>query len=152
MTIALNLVTVAESIAALDVPGVTFYHIDRIPESAITNLPVFFPVPNGYVTEMTFTRQSQGADTVAAMDVTYTLHYRYLHAVVGSGGGLLSVYAGMIENIVLILEKIFANSNLSGAVDVQLQEVSNIGVLTDPSGTNQFHGVDIALKVLEFVQ
>ena len=150
MTIALNLVTVAESIADLDIAGVTVRDIDQIPEAALTLLPVLYPLPNGFITDMTFTRQTQGNS--AAMDLSYTLHYRYLHAIVGSGGGLLTVYSGMIENIVKILEAIFGNSNLTGAVDVELNGVSDIGVMFDPAGQTQYHGVDITLRVLEFVQ
>lgn len=151
MTIALNLVTVAGSIAELNIPGVTVRNIDQIPESALPLLPILFPVPNGFVTEIEFVPVTMGANA-AAMNLSYTLNYRYLHAVVGSGGGLLSVYTGLIVNLVAILTEIMGNGSPDGAVEMKLQSVSDIGALSDPAGQTMFHGVNISLRVLEFIQ
>ena len=152
MTADVNLVAIADALSALQVSGVNVRDIDQIPENATNIVPVFFPIPNGFITDMVWERETFGADTVAKMNLTYVLHYRYLHAPIGSGGGLLAVYAGLIKNLVKILQAIFADSNLSGeVVDVSLNGISDIGALPDPAG-NPFHGVDITLKVLEYIQ
>ena len=152
MTIAINLVTVADAIAALNISGVTVRDIDQIPESALPILPVLYPRPNEFITNLKWSRESYGADSAAAMNLTYVLHYHYLHAVVGSGGGLLSVYSGLITNLVKILAAIFDDSNPSGAVDMQLVSISSVGVLTDPVGETKYHGVEISLQVTEYIQ
>jgi len=152
MTVAILLEDIVSDIAALSVAGVNIRDLDQIPENAKNILPVLFPVPNGFITDLIWTRESFGAETAAAMNLTYVLHYRYLHAIVGSGGGLLAVYGGMIRNIILILKAIFSDSSLGAAVDVTLNSISDIGVHTDPAGELQYHGVEITLKVTEYIQ
>lgn len=152
MTATIVLEDVADAIAALSVAGVNIRDIDQIPETAKNILPVFFPVPNGFITDLAWSRESFGADADAKMNLTYILHYRYLHGVVGTGGGLLAVYAAMIRNIINILKAIFADSNLGDAVDVTLNGISDIGVHTDPTGELKYHGVEITLKVTEYIQ
>lgn len=152
MTITVNLATIAESIAALNISGVHVRDIDQIPESAMSILPVLYPRPNEFVTNMSFERETFGGDSGATMTLRYVLNYQYLHAVVGSGGGLLAVYNGLITNLVRILEAIFADSNPDGAWDMQLLTVSNIGVLTDPAGMEKYHGVEISLQVIDNIQ
>ena len=148
----INLVSIVESIAARDMTGINNRGLDAIPENAKTIAPVFYPLPNGFVTNMSFERVTAGADNVAAMNLSYTLNYRYLHTPIGSAGGLLQTYENLINNLVIILLAILADSNPTGAVDMQLQSISNIGALSDPAGEMMFHGVDIALRVEEFVQ
>lgn len=152
MTVEIKLVDVVDAINNLSIAGVNIKSLDNIPESALSSLPVFYPVPNGFITEMQWSRETLGTDATKGMNLSYTLHYKYLHAVVGSGGGLLAVYSGMIIKIILILKAIFADSNLGEAVDVTLQGISDIGVHTDPAGQTQYHGVDISIRVLEFIQ
>lgn len=151
MTVTVGLITVADSISNLSISGVNVRDIDQIPENALAILPVLFPLPNGFVTDVVFSRQSMG-DAEALMNMEYVLHYRYLHAAIGSGGGLLAAYSGLLTNLAAIVKKILESSNVTGAVDVTLQSVSGIGPLPDPGGQTQYHGVDIALKVLEFAQ
>lgn len=152
MTITVNLENIAHEISNINVPGINFRDIDGVPESALPILPVVFPAPDNFITDLEWTRDSYGSDDVAKMSITYTLHYRYLHAVIGSGGGLLSVYSSMIANIVKILSAIFADSNYSGAIDLTLLDISNIGPMSDPAGETQYHGMEFSLKVLEFIQ
>lgn len=151
MTVTVALTTIADSISQMSISGVNVRDIDQIPENALSILPVFYPIPNGYITDINFKRQTTG-DADALMDLEYVLHYRYLHAAIGSGGGLLAAYSGLLTNLAAILKKILESSSQTGAVDVTLQSVSNIGPLSDPGGQTQYHGVDIALKVLEFAQ
>ena len=152
MTIDCKLNTVTASIAALSISGVKIRNIDSVPESAAMLCPVLFPRPNEFVTDIEFTRESQGGGGTALMNFSYTLNYVYCHAPIGSGlGGLFSVYSALITKIILILEKMFASDNLSGAIDLQVISVSNVGPVADPAG-NQYHGVEIGLRVLEFIQ
>ena len=152
MTIDVNLVTVADSIAALNVSGVNVRDIDQIPESALPILPVLYLRPNEFITNLKWSRETYGTDATAAMNLTYVLHYHYLHAVVGSAGSLLSVYSGLITNLIKILKAIFEDSNPDGAVDMTLVSISSVGVLTDPAGEVKYHGVEISLQVTEYIQ
>jgi hypothetical protein len=152
MTINCQIDTITNSIAGLSVTGVTIKDIHDIPESAALLLPVMFPRPNEFITDLTFTRVSQGGGGTALMDVSYTLNYVYCHAPIGSGvGGLFSSYNSLITNIALILEKLFASDNITGAVDMTVAGISSVGPVADPAG-NPYHGVEISLRILEFAQ
>lgn len=151
MTITVNFVTVADSLASLQINGVTVLGLDQIPEDAKNIAPCFFPRPEDFISDITFERMSYGADSVAKMDMTYTLTYRYLHAPIGAGGGLLAVYGAFMVGLAKILKAIFSDSTPSGAVDMVLAGISGIGPIEDPAG-NEYHGVEIALRVLEHVQ
>lgn len=152
MTINCQIDTVSASIAALTISGVTIKSSASIPESAMMLCPILFPKPDGFVTDMEFTRESQGGNGTALMNLSYTLNYVYCHAPIGSGvGGIFTTYGPLITNLALILEKIFASDTLTGAVDITLSGVTNIGPVVDPAG-NAYHGVEIALRVLEFIQ
>lgn len=151
MTITINFITIADSLAGLQIDGVNVLGLDQIPENALPIVPVFFPRPEDFITDMTFERVSFGADNVAKMNLNYVLNYRFLHAPVGAGGGLLAAYNGLITNLAEILKAIFSDSNPADAVDMTLQGISNIGPLEDPAG-NEYHGVEIALQVLEYTQ
>jgi hypothetical protein len=152
MTITIHLATVAASIAALKIAGVKVRGLDEIPTDASKLLPVLYPLPNGFITAIQFTRVSQGGAGAAQMNLEYTLNYRYLHSVAGGNLGLFSTYESFMDNLAAIIKKIFSSDNISGVVDLQLAGISNIGPLTDPAGSTTYHGVDIALRVLEFVQ
>jgi hypothetical protein len=152
MTIAIRLATVASSIAAIKISGVTVRDIEQIPEDASKSLPILYPKPDGYISNMVFERLSFGGGGAAAMSISYTLTYRYLHAIAGARLGLFSVYADMVANIAKILVAILDNDDITGALDMVLEGVSNIGPLTDPAGQITYHGVDITLRVTELVQ
>jgi len=130
---------------------VTVKDIDSVPENAIDFCPVLYPIPNGWVTDMQFTIQSLGGDSGRKIDVAYTLNYRFLYAPIGSGSTLAN-YAGIITKLELILEAIMGNSTPSGSVNMDLLGVSNLGAMTDVAGQTMYHGVDIAVRVLEYAQ
>ena len=152
MTISVSLLTVTNSIAALSVSGVTIKDADEIPTVADKICPVMYPLPNGFITNMVFTRESSGGGGTAKMNLEYTLHYRYLHTVAGANLNLLEVYDALLTNLLAIMVAVFGNDNIAGAVDMTLDSVSDIGPLVDPAGTTTFLGVDIGLRILEFVQ
>lgn len=151
MTINSQLDTIATSIAGLTITGVTIKDIDNIPDSAQGLTPLLIPQPNDYVTNLKPTRISFGGAGSAKMDLTYTLNYVYLHAEAGSGINTFAIYAGLIDNLLLIIESMMTNDNLNGAVDMELNSISDIGVIDDPAG-NPFWGVFISLNVTEFTQ
>jgi hypothetical protein len=150
MTIRVQLVTIVDSIAEIQVEGVNVRDAAHIPENAIDSCPVFFPAPDGFVTSPTFTAQSFGADDQRKMDLSYTLKYRLLYAPLGSGA-FLANYAGTLEKVGLILEAILGTSTPEGAVDMSLQDLK-LDAMTDPAGAIQYHGAEITLRVLEFAQ
>jgi len=152
MTIAVSFVTVADSISKLSISGVNVKDLNEIPTDASKVLPVLYPIPNGFVTDVKATRVTMGGGGTAKIDFEYTLNYRYLHSIAGADLGLFSTYTGLMTKLELICEKILASDNLTGAIDVTLQNISNVGPLTDPAGKTTYHGVDIALRVLEFAQ
>lgn len=152
MTIAVNFVTVADSISKLSIAGVNVFDIDQIPAKAMGNLPALFPAPDGFISDISFSRVTKGSNGTAKMDFSYTLKYRFLHSPVGSGGGLVSTYADLIAKLALILVTIFTNDSIPGALDMQLQNVSDISPMLDPAGSAEYHGVDIMLRVEEIAQ
>lgn len=151
MTVNIQFATVADSLSHLSVSGVNVFDVDTIPENAIDYCPALFPIPNGWVTDLQFTLQSLGDDTTRKINVEYTLNYRFLYAPIGSGS-VLANYAGIITKLELILEAILGNSSPTGAVNMELLAVSDLGALTDPAGQTMYHGVDIAVRVLEYAQ
>jgi hypothetical protein len=150
MTINVQFATVAAGISALSISGVNVKDIDTLPEDCTLLCPVFYPRPDGFITDLSPTVQSFGSGGTAKLDLSYTLTYRYLHAPLGTHG-LFDTYAGLIAKLELILEAIFANDAITGAVDLQTVGVSDVGPVADPAG-NMYHGADISLRVLEFVQ
>ena len=145
---AIALATVADSIAALTVSGVTLKDVDNIPEDVTGMGPLIIPAPN-YLTNFTMERMSFGGGSSAEMDVKYTLNYRLLFAPVGAGRGFIGVVDVMVDKLALFLDAILAIDTISGCEDITPSGVSNFGVVTDPAG-NQYFGCDISLDVLEF--
>lgn len=153
MTITVNFSAVVTSIAGLTISGITFLDTDKIPMDATMLGPVFYPRPNEFITDIAPARVSQGGNGTALMDLEYTLHYMYLHAPLDSGINVLAVYQGLISNLAIIIAKLAAFDDPAPdmAVDLMIESISSVGPVADPSG-NAFHGVEIALRVKEFIQ
>lgn len=150
MTIALNPVTVAASIAGLSISGVTIKDIDEIPESASMLCPLIIPATD-FITNTRPVNQSFGSNGTPKIDFTYTLNYLFLYADAGSGINAFAPYSGIMSKLELILETILANDAINGLVDMKLESVSNVGVIQDPAG-NQFWGLSFSLACLEYAQ
>ena len=151
MTINVNLATVANSIAAISISGITSKSIDAIPDSARLLCPLLIPNPTRWISDISTTRATTGGAGSALMDMSYTLNYIYLHCEAQSGMSNFSAYAGCINNFVNILEAILANDNISGAVDMVVNGVERVDNITDPAG-NEFLGVMFSLRITEQVQ
>ena len=151
MTITIGFTTVADSISKLTVTGVTMKDIDQVPDSAQMLCPIMFPQPDNFVTNINVERVTVGSGGTAKMDMTYTLNYVFLQAEIGSGISAFSAYSNIIGNLATIIGVILANDNITGAVDLTLNTIGEIGAITDPAG-NQYWGVLFSFNVLEFVQ
>lgn len=153
MTIAINFETVVESIAALDIAGVTIYTPDNVPETASkADLPCLLPQGENFVDDDRVVPMSFGGGGTASMDYTYRLNYVYLHApATVSIQSLNKNMMPMLSKVFSIIETILANDDIAGAVDMSLDSVPTRGVITHPDG-NEFWGAFINLRVLEHIQ
>ena len=70
---------------------------------------------------------------------------------VGSGLGAFAAFSGLVSKLQTILIAINSNDAITGAVDVKINSIGNIGVITDPAGV-EFWGLEFSLRVLEFSQ
>jgi hypothetical protein len=150
MTIASTISTVTDSIAGLIISGVTIKDIDQIPEAARLLTPLIIPQPNNFVTDLSVTFETFGSNGSAKMNTNYTLNYVFLFCEVG-GLSAFAAFSGLIEKLSAILVAIDSNDAISGAVDVKINSIGNLGVITDPAGV-EFWGLEFSLRVLEYSQ
>ena len=150
MTIASTISTVTDSIAGLIISGVTIKDIDQIPEAARLLTPLIIPQPNNFVTDLSVTFETFGSNGSAKMNTNYTLNYVFLFCEVG-GLSAFAAFSGLIEKLSAILVAIDSNDAISGAVDVKINSIGHLGVITDPAGV-EFWGLEFSLRVLEYTQ
>jgi hypothetical protein len=150
MTITSSIATVADSIAGLTISGVTIKDIDQIPDSARMLAPLLIPTPDNFVTDLGYTFESFGFNGTPKINTNYTLNYVFLFCEVG-GMGAFSAFSGLIAKLSAILVAIMSNDTITGAVDVKINSVGNIGVIQDPAGV-EFWGLEFSLRVLEYSQ
>jgi hypothetical protein len=152
VTTAIHFDTVANSIAALTITGITVLSVDDVPESAQTLTPIMFPRPNDFITNLHEVQPERTFGTSGAEASTweYTLNYMYLHCQIGATlGGLNAIYAGAITNIIAISDVIMNNDTLTGAADVRLETIPSIGQVLDPGG-KFYYGCELAVTVREY--
>ena len=148
MTVSLNMATVIEAIADLDVTGADILDSDEMPDSATGRKALIVPMPTGFISDFESTRMAQGSMGAAPHDVMYTLNYRLLHSRVGTKRGLFKTYPELITVLVAFINAILNNDVVSGLVDLQLYQVLNFGMVSGPN-EDDYYGCDFALKVLE---
>jgi hypothetical protein len=151
MTITSTISTVADSIAGLTLSGVTIKDIDQIPDAARMLCPLIIPNPANFVTDVSISFETYGSNGGAKINTNYTLNYMFLFCEVSSGLGAFAAYSGLIAKLSAILVLINSNDAITGAVDVKINSIGNIGTITDPAG-NDFWGLEFSLKVLEYSQ
>lgn len=122
-----------------------------LPESATRLGGVLFPKPDGFISGFTVEPITYGTGGVERMDVSYTLTYVFCDIPVGSNRSLGDNYTVLVNDLVLILNSILTNDDISDGVDLRLGDLSTFGVVTDPSG-NSFYGAEIQLGVLEYYE
>ena len=151
MTITVSLATITESISNLDIQGVTVKDIDSIPDSAKLLCPLLIPNPTRFITNISTSRESTGGGGSALMNMDYTLNYIYLHCQAPGGISNFSNYAGLVDNLVHIIEAILENDDIAGAVDMTFGDIDRIDTIQDPAG-NEFLGVMFSVRIKEFTQ
>ena len=151
MTITSTISTVADSISGLTVSGVTIKDIDQIPDTARMLCPLLIPQPDNFVTDLSIEFMTYGSNTGAKINTNYTLNYVFLFCEVGSGLGAFAAFSGLVTKLSALLVAINSNDAISGAVDVKINNIGNIGVIVDPAGV-EFWGLQFSLRVLEFSQ
>lgn len=148
MAIDCKITTVADSIAGLSISGVTVKDINELSASWKSLPNVLYPRPDNFVTNMSLT---QAELTKQKFDLRYTLNYRFLHVQLGNDAVLFATYPTLIAKIVLIINAIITNHNLTGAIDVSFGGITALGPLPDPAG-NVYHGADFQINILEFLE
>ena len=113
--------------------------------------PLIIPQPANFVSDLSITFESFGSNGGAKINTNYTLNYVFLLCEVGSGMGAFAAFSGLISKLSALLVEINSNDSITGAVDVKINSISNIGVITDPAGV-EFWGLEFSLRVLEFSQ
>jgi hypothetical protein len=151
MTISVNPLTVAASIANLSVSGVTIKKTDNIPDSASMICPIIIPQPSGFISNIAPENVSFGSMGSQKENFSYSLNYVFLFAEIGSGINAYAPYDAALAKLMVALNVILNNDTVSGLVDMQLEEVSTIGAIDDPYG-NPYWGALFSLRCLEFGQ
>jgi hypothetical protein len=113
--------------------------------------PLIIPNPANFVTDVSISFETYGSNGGAKINTNYTLNYMFLFCEVSSGLGAFAAYSGLIAKLSAILVLINSNDAITGAVDVKINSIGNIGTITDPAG-NDFWGLEFSLKVLEYSQ
>ena len=151
MTITLHLTDVITAIAGISVTGLTVCDLDEIPESADGNLSLMFPSPGepSFMTNFAIERVTFGM-SLAGMDASYTLNYKFLYQVAGAGRGLFEFYPGMVEMAANIIEALSGTVTLNGAV-TWTPRIGDFVLITDPSGVT-WDGCLISIDILDFIQ
>lgn len=146
---ALAIVTVANSIAALSVTGLVIKDVDEIPPRVEQVQPTLIPLPD-YVTDFEIERMSYGGGSTALTDATYTLGYRLCYAPSGAGEAeTIEYYDNMVAMVAAFLDAVITIETFSGGVEIEPISITNMGVVNDPA-EHAFIGCDIHLRVKEF--
>lgn len=147
---AMEIATIIDSISALSVDGLKICDLNEIPEVVDARQPVIYPKPDGFITSLVLELDSFGGGSTAKMHITYNITYRLCYAPVASGRGLFEVYPQMVAAAYRFLDAVIAIDTLTGVEDIRPADALNFGPVADPSG-NYFHGCDIVLAVMEFI-
>ena len=156
---AFDIDTVCNSIAGLSITGVygggskavTIKDLTAVPEAVDhRQCPVLYPEPVGLVSEIAVEYDSFGPGSSAKITVTYDLLYTLCFAKIGSERGLFTIEQEFLKTVEAVLTAFITNDSLTGAVEIHPKEITNFGPVADPAG-NTFHGCQIKLTVLEFV-
>lgn len=152
---SLQLATVAETIASIEIPKLVIKDVDEIPtEVGLRKPSVMIPLPN-IVTDFSMERESFGGGSYAKMTVYYNMNYRLLYEPVGENRAkTLKVFDGLLKMIGLILDAVLEidvfNTTHTEIVDIVPVSVTNMGIVNDPADRS-FYGADLQFMVTEFV-
>jgi len=148
---ALALATVANSIEALTITGLTIYDLDNVPASVDVRTTAALVPLSDYVTGFILAHDTFGAGNTAEMTVTYTVNYRLFYSIYGAGRtDLLEKQAGLIAMVAAIWDSVITNDSLTGCVNIEPVGVTGIGIVMDPTN-HEFLGCNMSFTVMEFV-
>ena len=140
--------TVANSIAALTIVGITILDLDQMkPALTDRDCPLLGPSASdpSFLTDW----QTRRLTTQGNQQNSYTLNYTLYQAPVGADRGLFAQYPAMVENARKVVEAFGALARVDGCKSIVLQGMPAFGRIFDASG-QQFHGATFALRVIEF--
>jgi hypothetical protein len=145
--------TVAASIAALSISGVSIADLDEVSDTvdprACPRLEPSLVAPD-FWTDYSQSEDAFGSGTDSLKTITYLLNYKYYHAPVGEGRFLRAHFQAMVEKVEAIFDVLHANDSITGAIDLRPAALPSLGGgVFDPAG-RQFHGCVITLRVTEF--
>lgn len=150
----LLLATVTNSIAALNVTGLTIKDIDEIPARVLgRECPILYPEPLDFITGWEAQKMTFGRLTTVKWMMRYNLTYTLLYAPVGSGRGL-ELYAPTIAMACSFFDKLMESHPITGAELVVPAGIGVPGPIFDPTGpgtqgAEAFYGVRLTLRVEE---
>jgi hypothetical protein len=150
MTVTVHIATVATSIAALSISGVTIKDISGIPANANLQPATLYPNPDNWIDGIKIEAQTFGIAGVEKQQLDYDLHYRYIHCAPGAVGAF-DYYPSLVSAIATIMQVICINDTVTGAQDFRLKSMSAPKIVTDPAG-NSFWGCDFTFHVIEFLE
>jgi hypothetical protein len=146
---ALGPATVATSIAALSVSGVTIKDLNAIPQQVqARDCPIFFPDPTRPMGDYVLEVNSYGS-SVAKKTAHYTLNYVFLFAEVGQARGIYDIVQPLVQSLSLVLDALNTNDALNGCID-SFPGGLQVGQMTDPAGRS-FFGATVPIRIMEFV-
>lgn len=149
MSFNLALSSVTAAIAGLTITGVTVRDTDKIAASWQSVSNVLYPNPSqdGFITGFTMAYDLYVDDTLSPVQVSYTLHYRFLGSQIGDMTNFSTAYGGVATKLATIIPAMVGAAMAVADVTIELGEVT-IGNKQDPAG-NQYHGADFALNIVE---
>ncbi len=147
---ALKIHTVATSISNVAVSGVRMRDLTEIPWNlAASNVPIFFPRPNNFITDISIERDSMGTPAQAAKTFFYTLNYVYIYKAVGATRGY-SFFQDMVKQVADIWDAIVLNDDMSGPIDINPGSIANFEPIPSPEG-EEYWGAHLDFDVKEFI-
>lgn len=147
---AIQLTTVAASIAAVSISGVTIKGLGAIPDQWDTRVPALIPFPNTneFITDLEITRDTFGTNATAKKTIKYQLHYTFFYSQVGEGRAGLEKYADMITLAMQMLDAFHA-ATLGGSLQSSVM-AQNFGRVADVSD-NVAYGCEFVFSITEFI-
>ena len=124
--------------------------------SALTNIisaescPLLTPRPAQFVTGLSFTRDTFGADA-AYKSVRYTLNYLFFFCPIGQGATLYEKFDEMVTAAAVILNHFATNTALSGSTDFLPGTVDDFEPVINADGA-LYHGCGIPFAVMQFLE
>jgi hypothetical protein len=148
MSVAFNPATAAASIAAVSISGVTVLGIDAIPQGGGLICPVLLPQPGAWLSEVTQGAKNIHLNDAEDIEFSYTLHYAFLFAELGSGVGEFDPYNDLIVKLQTVIQTLLSDDTLNDSIDLTLAGIDGIGVVQDPSEVD-YWGALISLRCTE---